>query len=97
MVHTDVDRIEKSQIEFIDGKNDSYEAIVCGTGYENGLSKMIDLKPERLDDLNRPVSKRFYLGKNGLYFCGYYVSPAGMLREIRIESGFIADHIASLR
>ena len=31
----------------------------------------------------------------GLYFCGMYVSPAGMLREIGIEAKRIAAHIAT--
>jgi hypothetical protein len=30
---------------------------------------------------------------DGLYFCGMYVSPAGMLREIGIEATRIANHI----
>src|ERR1019366_3408481 len=30
----------------------------------------------------------------GLYFCGMYVSPAGMLREIGIEATRIATHIS---
>jgi indole-3-pyruvate monooxygenase len=30
----------------------------------------------------------------GLYFCGQFISPAGMLREIGIESRRIAAHIA---
>jgi len=30
----------------------------------------------------------------GLYFCGMYVSPAGMLREIGIEATRIANHIS---
>jgi hypothetical protein len=31
----------------------------------------------------------------GLYFCGYFVSPAGMLREMGIEARRIARHVAS--
>jgi indole-3-pyruvate monooxygenase len=30
----------------------------------------------------------------GLYFCGYYVAPTGMLREIRIEAQRISASIA---
>jgi hypothetical protein len=30
----------------------------------------------------------------GLFFCGYYVSPTGMMREIGIEARQIAAQIA---
>jgi hypothetical protein len=31
----------------------------------------------------------------GLYFCGYYVAPTGMFREIAIEAKRIAASIAA--
>jgi len=34
--------------------------------------------------------------KEGLYFCGYYIAPTGMLREIGIEAKRIATHIAAI-
>jgi len=54
------------------------------------------LNPEsdRMNDLNKMFSKQSFFGKDGLYFCGFYVSPMGMLREIGIESGKIAKDIA---
>jgi hypothetical protein len=33
----------------------------------------------------------------GLYFCGYYVSPTGMLREIALEARQISAAIAQKR
>ncbi|MEJ0101359.1 MAG: hypothetical protein WDO19_01870 [Bacteroidota bacterium] len=33
-------------------------------------------------------------GKDGIYFCGFYLSPMGMLREIGIEAKKIAKDIA---
>jgi hypothetical protein len=33
----------------------------------------------------------------GLYFCGFYVAPTGMLREIGIEADRIASSIAGAR
>jgi hypothetical protein len=32
-------------------------------------------------------------GASGLHYCGFVVSPTGMLREIGIEAQRIADHI----
>jgi hypothetical protein len=36
-------------------------------------------------------------GLDGLYFCGMYVSPAGVLREIGIEARKVAHSIAHRR
>jgi hypothetical protein len=41
------------------------------------------------DDVVSLAERRF----GGLYFCGMYVSPAGMLREIGIEATRISRHI----
>ena len=52
-----------------------------------------ELTQEREADYKKPIRKRNMFGKDNLYFCGYYVSPSGMLREIKIESGIIAEAI----
>ena len=45
------------------------------------------------DRLHLHTPKGFSALPGGLYFCGMYVSPAGMLREIGIEAARIATHI----
>jgi hypothetical protein len=40
------------------------------------------------------MKQRSTQGKDGLYFCGFYVSPTGMLREMGIEAKQIAEAIA---
>jgi len=40
------------------------------------------------------VNRQKYFGKDGLYFCGFYVSPAGAFREIAKEAKKIAGDIA---
>ena len=92
-VFGDVEAINGSTIEFEDGSKDDFDAIVAAIGYDTGLEKILDLTSERWSDLRNSIADQKYFGKDNLYFCGFYVSPAGMLREINIESGLIARSI----
>jgi indole-3-pyruvate monooxygenase len=38
--------------------------------------------------------KQKYFGKDGLYFCGYWVSTTGQIREIALDAKRIARDIA---
>ncbi len=92
-VYGDIENIQKNEITFEGNKAAHFDAIVMATGYETGLSNLIDLNEARLDDIQIDITKRRFLGKDGLYFCGFYVSPTGMLREMKIESEIIAKSI----
>ena len=96
-VYPDIRSISNNVLSFEDGRSDTFDAIIMGTGYSHALGDMIDLSDDRLEDLAVPIHKRKMLGKDGLFFCGFYVSPAGMLREIRIESVEIARRIRQYR
>lgn len=63
------------------------------TGYKHDLEKMMRLDADTLEDLKKPMSKRGTNGKDGLYFCGIYISPNGMLREMGIEAKLVAEDI----
>lgn len=93
-VFDDIDRIEGSTVFFKNGKSEDFDAIVLATGYEHKLEKILNLDAETLTDLKKPMKKRSTQGKDGLYFCGFYVSPTGMLREMGIEAKQIAAAIA---
>ena len=92
-IHDDIKNIKGNNVQFQDGFASEFDTIVYGTGYQRGLEKMIDLTLEEKKSLESSVKNRVDLGSRGLYFCGLYVSPTGMLREISIESKIIADHI----
>jgi hypothetical protein len=55
---------------------------------------MIRVDKSRFDDLRVSVDKQKYFGKDGLYFCGFYVSPTGQIREIGMDAQKIAKTIA---
>lgn len=85
----DVTRIKDRLITFEDGRQDSFDAIILGTGYKHGLENLISLPEERLADIQLPIKERRMCGEDNLFFLGYYTSPNGMLREIGIESAHI--------
>ena len=62
------------------------------TGYRTGLTRLLEGAAAVLDGRGVPVAS----GREtlpGLYFCGFRVSPAGMLREIGLEARRIAQDI----
>lgn len=93
-VYGDIVRIEGNTIYFEDNKQQHFDAIILATGYLHNLESFLNLGSDRIDDLNNVVSKQSWFGKDELYFCGFYVSPMGMLREIGIEATKIAKDIA---
>jgi thioredoxin reductase len=93
-VYGDILRIEGSTIYFEDNRQQNFDAIILATGYHHNLNSFINVCNNRIDDLNNSINRQNYFGKDGLYFCGFYVSPYGMLREIGIEANVIASDIS---
>ena len=95
-VYGDVLKIDSDAISFEDEKTGTFDAIIMATGYTNGLDDWIDFDHGQDEDIYRAVKDRRFLGKDGLYFCGYFVSPTGMIREVNLESKAIGRHISAL-
>lgn len=93
-VYGDIVKIEGNSIYFEDNRQGDFDAIILATGYRHNLESFLNPAYNRMDDLNKPISKQSWFGKDGLYFCGFYVSPMGMLREIGTEARKIAKDIA---
>jgi indole-3-pyruvate monooxygenase len=93
-VYGDIVQIEDNTIYFKDNKKQDVDAIILATGYRHNLESFLEIEDNRLDDLHNQISHQRMPGKDGLYFCGFYLSPMGMLREIGIESKKIAKDIA---
>jgi indole-3-pyruvate monooxygenase len=88
-----VDRIAGSTVYFADGRREDFDAIVAGIGYERNYSEIVKVEGRRFDDLRVAVDKQRYFGEDGLYFCGYRVSPTGQIREIGRDARKIAADI----
>ncbi|MEP7106367.1 MAG: NAD(P)/FAD-dependent oxidoreductase [Ferruginibacter sp.] len=93
-VFGDVLRIDGDTIYFEDNRHHHFDAIILATGYRHNLKSFLNIGNDRIDDLNKAISRQFWFGENGLYFCGFYLSPMGMLHEIGIEAKKIAESIA---
>jgi len=81
-------------VVFTDGETLAIDAVVLATGYRAALDEFLVQWREVCDPHGIPLTSGSPTALPGLYFCGQFVSPAGMLRQIRIEAGRIASHIA---
>jgi cation diffusion facilitator CzcD-associated flavoprotein CzcO len=79
-------------VVFEDDREAEFDAVVLATGYEPALRELLPNGSAALDEHGNPRSSGRELDR-GLYFCGFYVAPTGMLREIGIEARRIAASI----
>jgi len=93
-IHDNIDHIEDRTVHFADGKKEEFDAIVAGIGYYRDYNDIIDVDASRFEDLKHPVGKQKYFGKDGLYFCGFWIAPTGQIREIGLDARKIAKDIA---
>jgi cation diffusion facilitator CzcD-associated flavoprotein CzcO len=90
-----VHSMSEHAVTFDDGSARPFDAVIAATGFRPQLGRFLDphddplrARPSLLRD--EPV------GESGLYFCGFCVSPTGMLRHIGIEARRIAKHISTM-
>jgi len=88
-----IESIFHKTIHFADGKKEDFDAIVAGIGYYRDYAEFIDVDKKRFDDLKVKIDKQKYFGKDGLYFCGFWVAPTGQIREIALDAKKIAKDI----
>jgi len=93
-IYDDIDHIQGGTVHFSSGKKEDFDGIVAGIGYDNGHAGIVDVDPSRFEDLKHPVNKQKYFGKDGLYFCGFWIAPTGQIREIGLDARKIAKDIA---
>jgi cation diffusion facilitator CzcD-associated flavoprotein CzcO len=91
----DIDFIDHSLVHFKDGTHQSFDAIVACTGYSTDDIAIVAVDKSRFEDLRLSVSRQKYFGRDGLYFCGYWISPTGQIREIASDARKIAKDIAT--
>ncbi len=92
-IFDDIKSIEGKVVHFENGKSKEYDAIIMATGYETGLDNFIDINENREQDIQLQIKDRVAFGEGNLFFCGFYVSPTGMIREMSIEAKAIAKEI----
>lgn len=92
-IHPGLTQFNENGVVFTDGTIKPFDAIILGTGYRPRVHEFLQDAAGVLNEDGAPQSS----GQEtvpGLYFCGFYISPTGMLREIGIEARRISTHIA---
>lgn len=84
---------QSDKIRFADGKETEFDALILATGYRPSMNEFLQHASSVLDPEGAPTGKESQIP--GLYFCGYYVSPTGMLREIAMEARQISAAIVA--
>ncbi len=91
-VRPEIERFTRDGVVFAGGEEARFDAVILATGYRPAMA-FLDEASAILDTYGNPLaSGREVL--RGLYLCGFYVSPIGMLREIAMEAKRIAREIA---
>ena len=93
-IYDDIDHMEHKTVYFKNGKAEDFDAIVAGLGYYRDYADIVNVDTSRFEDLKQPLNKQKYFGKDGLYFCGFWISPTGQIREIGLDAQRIAKDIA---
>jgi cation diffusion facilitator CzcD-associated flavoprotein CzcO len=94
-VHGDIERFTDSGVVFDDGSQLDVDAVVLATGYRPALEDLLPEWAVVCGEDGRPVVSGGPTALPGLWFCGQFVSPAGMLREMGLEAKRIARAIAT--
>jgi len=94
VVHGDVQRFTTDGVVFADGTALAVDAVVLATGFRPALEEFLVQWREVCDESGAPLVSGRPTALPGLYFCGQFVSPAGMLREIGIEARRIASYVS---
>lgn len=89
-VERGIERFDGERATFSGGRRRSFDAVVLATGYRPTLPSGVEAAPSATDDVATPEAR-------DLYFCGFHVSPTGMIREVGLEAERIADRIRRCR
>ena len=93
-IYRGIDYIEGKTIYFSENRQEDFDAIVAAIGYYRDYAEIIDVDKNRFEDLKVSVNKQKYFGKDGLYFCGFWIGPTGQIREVALDAKKIAKDIA---
>jgi cation diffusion facilitator CzcD-associated flavoprotein CzcO len=93
-VYAGIQEFTGDGVIFLDGKQGVFDAVVLATGYRPRVNSFLNVDPTIFNQDGTPLHSGSDTSIPGLYFCGYHVSPTGMLREIGIEARQICASIA---
>ncbi len=89
-----IERFTENAVLFTDGKQEEFDAVILATGYRPRVNAFLGKDLAVYDDAGTPLFSGPESPVPGLYFCGFHVSPTGMLRDIAIEARKISAAIS---
>ncbi|MEO8396948.1 MAG: NAD(P)/FAD-dependent oxidoreductase [Chloroflexota bacterium] len=92
-VYPDIERFTENGVRFTNGVASDFAAVILATGYRPNLEAFLKPAAKVTDAKGIPLVSGAVSALPGLYFCGYYVSSNGMLREIAREAKKISGAI----
>jgi indole-3-pyruvate monooxygenase len=93
-VHPGIERFTEKAVLFTYGRQEEFDAVILATGYRPRVNAFLEENLAVYDDTGTPLFSGPESPLPGLYFCGFHVSPTGMLREIALEARRISAAIA---
>jgi indole-3-pyruvate monooxygenase len=93
-IYDAINYISGSMVHFSDGKKENFDSIIAAIGYYPDFTEFIEIDEARTEDLKMSANHQKYFGKDGLYSCGFWIGPTGVIREISIDAQKIAKDIA---
>jgi cation diffusion facilitator CzcD-associated flavoprotein CzcO len=94
-IHPSIKQFTEDSVVFVNGAEEKFDAVVLGTGYKPQVNAFLNGAAGVLNGDGTPVVSGEEAAP-GLFFCGFYISPTGMLREIGIEAKKIGMKIAQM-
>lgn len=94
-VYPGIGALKETGVTFTDGAEADFDTIVLATGYRPDLADFLRGAEQITSAGGQPMKGGKPTALPGLYLCGFYVSPTGMLREISIEAKRIARSIGT--
>ena len=91
-VYPGIESFTEAGVQFSDGNKQNFDCLILATGYRPQVDAFLSAAGV-YDGNGVPLSSGGETTIPGLYFCGYYVSPTGMLREIALEAQLISRKI----
>ncbi|HET7002197.1 MAG TPA: NAD(P)-binding domain-containing protein [Puia sp.] len=95
-IHENIDQVEGNTVHFADGEKENFDSIITAIGYHTDFAEFVQVDMEREEDLKMKSDRQKYFGKDGLYACGFWIGPTGVIREISLDAQRIAKHIAGI-
>lgn len=89
-----IQRVHATTISFIDGRELPFDAVIAATGFRSKIEDFIENAAPLLNERGHPrglwVDDPRY---RGLYFLGFELPTAGILRGIKLDSAKIVKHL----